>query len=334
MKRVGWLYESICDYDNLLTAFHKAVLGKGRKPDIEAFRDDLHGNIRSLQLDLKNETVHVGDYHFFRIHEPKKREICAASFRERVLHHAIMNVCEEHFDKRLIHHSYACRKGRGNHAALVTAQRFYRKSRYFLKLDIKKYFHSISHPILIRRLEQVFKDPKLITLFGAIIRSHSDTPCKGLPIGNLTSQFFANFYLGFLDRYIKETLRVKYYLRYMDDFVLFGSSRSRMTYLLEEIRVFLAQELDLILKENELIGRCNTKLKFLGFNIQEGGLTLPKEKKRAFMRKITEYEDKFITEFFTQAELQAHYWSLFSSIVPIKDIDYRNNLLSESRLTF
>ena len=166
----------------------------------------------------------VGRFSQFVIHDPKERIITAPCFAERVLHHAVMNVCEPKFEQWLINDTYACRVGRGQGAALSRAQQFARRFPFFLKIDVRKYFDSISHEILLSRLDLLFKDRRLLDLFERIVHSFRGNLGRGLPIGSLTSQHLANFYLGWFDRYAKETLRLKGYVRYMDDMALWADS--------------------------------------------------------------------------------------------------------------
>jgi retron-type reverse transcriptase len=166
--------------------------------------------------------------------------IHAAPFRDRVLHHAIMNVCEPIFERAQIFDSYACRKGKGTRAALFRAREFARRYPCYLKLDIRKYFHSINHDQLKKTLGRSFKDGELLALFDAIIDGCPMTTGHGLPIGNLTSQFFANHFLAPLDRYLKERLRVPGYIRYMDDFVLWGNSTPDLSCWEHDARRFCA----------------------------------------------------------------------------------------------
>jgi hypothetical protein len=264
MKRAGNLYGRIAEPENLRQAFLKAIRGKRGKAEVIAYTANLDRNLRRLHDQLSAGHVDVGHYHFFTIHEPKERLICAASFPERVLHHAVMNVCEPVLERYAIQDSYACRTGKGMHAAVRRAQSFARGYPWYLKLDIRKYFDSIPHAPLLRLLERRIKDKAVLRLIAAIVGTHDSAgtgvaaavppgggepdgaeavppasgsmegrpPCRpivttgrGLPIGNLLSQHLANLYLGHLDHWIKETLRVRGYVRYMDDFVLWAEDK-------------------------------------------------------------------------------------------------------------
>jgi hypothetical protein len=192
MRRTGHLFERIIDRDNLRLALHQALRGKRSRPDARAFVAQLETNLEALRTSLARGDVVLGESHQFTIFDPKQRLITAPCFRERVLHHAILNVCEPVFERWLIDDTFACRKGKGRLAALERARRFAARNGYFLKLDVRRYFESIAHDILVARLERLFKDDRLLALVRRIIASFAAAPGRGLPIGSLTSQHFAN----------------------------------------------------------------------------------------------------------------------------------------------
>ena len=267
MKRVSRLYNLIPTQENLRKAFRKAAKGKRHKRSVIDFVNDFDANIERLQDQLHKGKPNIGHYRFFTVRDPKVRTICAASFPERVLHHAVMNVCEPVFDNRAVFDSHACRKGKGNRKALARAQVFARRYPWFLKLDIRKYFDSIDHAIAKDLLARCFKERPLLDLFGKIIDTYHTTPGKGVPIGNLISQHLANFYLGPLDRHIKEVRRIRGYLRYMDDFLLFAPEKESLQTELDEIRAFLETRLALSLKDNIQLNRTCFGVPFLGFRV-------------------------------------------------------------------
>lgn len=285
MKRIGNLYGAICDRDNLRLAWVKARRGKADRPEVQAFAANADAELEALEADLRARRWALGHYTHFTIHDPKERVITAAPFRERVLHHAAMNVCEPHFEKWQLNASHACRKGRGLDTALAAARRHARCNAWHLKLDVRKYFDSIPHDRLLARLARRFKDETLLELFAAILDTYETLPGRGLPIGNLTSQFFANFNLEPLDRFVKETLRVRGYVRYMDDFVLWGEAREEMKTLEGRVRAFCGKELSLDLKPM-VLNRTAAGLGFLGYVVRPGGLKLSTRAKRRFRGKI------------------------------------------------
>ena len=187
MKRQGQLLQQIADLKNLYEAFYKAQKGKVSKHYVRAYNQQLQQNLQRLQQQLLSGTVETGVYNTFTIYDPKKRLICATPFSQRVLHHALMNVCHASFEKRQIATSFASRPGKGTYSALDKAREYHRHYRWFLKLDVRKYFESIDHSILKQQLHRMFKDQALLLIFEHIIDSYSTAAGKSVPIGNLTS---------------------------------------------------------------------------------------------------------------------------------------------------
>jgi hypothetical protein len=227
------------------------------------------------------------------IFDPKERIITAPCFGERILHHAIMNVCEPHFERWLIHDSYACRRGKGRVAALVRARRFARRFGWFLKLDVRRYFDTVPHDRLLDLLRRRFKDGRLLELFERIVRGFRGEAGRGLPIGALTSQHFANFYLGCFDRFVKETLRVAGYVRYMDDIVLWADDRRRLKDLLRAAETFLRDELSLDLKPTPALNRTTHGMDYLGCRVFRTHLVLNRRSRVRFRRKLARLEEQY-----------------------------------------
>jgi RNA-directed DNA polymerase len=327
MKRAGNLYERIVEPESLRLAFLKSVRGKRGKADVVAYAANLEQNLRQLREQLLAEQVDVGHDHFFTVHDPKERVICAASFPERVLHHAIMNVCEPVLERYAIHDSYACRTGKGMHAAVLRAQAFTRRYPWYLKLDIRQYFASIDHTVVMSLLERQIKDGAVLRLIRTILDTYCVEPGRGLPIGNLLSQHLANFYLGHLDHYVKETLRVRGYLRYMDDFVLWADDKATLKSHLDTIRAFLMTELNLELKDNVQINRCACGLPFLGYRVFSDRLTLGPRARRRFSRKLRGYEQEWVTGEWSEADLARHMEALLSYVRFADSLDLRRQIV-------
>ena len=220
MRRAANLFDQIPEPENLRLAFHKAARGRRGQAVVRQFAASLDQRIAAMSAAIREGTIPVGRFQQFLIRDPKERVITAPCFDERVLHHGIMNVCEPVLDRWLIDDTFACRVGKGREAAILRAQHFTRHNGWFLKLDVRKYFDSVSHARLMHFLERRFKDRRLLELLNRIIAAYRGELGIGLPIGSLTSQHFANFYLGWLDRYVKENLHLGGYVRYMDDMVL------------------------------------------------------------------------------------------------------------------
>jgi hypothetical protein len=243
MRRHRQLYDRVACFENLLAAARAALRGKrGRAPGAGFFAA-LEHEVAALHRELCSGSYRHGPYHYFQIHDPKTRTVAAADFRDRVVHHAIVRVLEPLFEPRLIEDTYACRKGRGNHAAMRRAAGFARRFAFALECDVSRYFPSIDHDVLLAQVERVVADPRLLALVRHIVESHLDGVTtewvgeglfdvrvhrRGLPIGNLTSQFLANVYLSPLDHFVKHGLRLPGYVRYLDDFVLFDHDRARL----------------------------------------------------------------------------------------------------------
>jgi hypothetical protein len=306
MKRVGGLYRQIHTYENLCLAFRKAARGKQDRKEVIAFRGDFETQIRKLQGELRRHAPDIGHYRFFKVYDPKQRSICAASFAERVLHHAVMNLCEPLLESYAIHDTYACRKGKGNRKAILRAQHFARRHRWYLKLDIKKYFDSIDHGILLHLLARRIKDTDLLLLFEKLFDTYHTRPGKGMPIGNLVSQHMANFYLGGFDHWIKEERKINGYLRYMDDMLVFGRDRVLLNSELEKIRQYLYGKLDLRLKANTQLNRCRHGFAFLGYRVFPGRIMLSQRSKRRFLNKFKRYEQKWHDGQWSTDELVRH----------------------------
>ncbi len=291
MKRVGGLYERIAAPENLRLAFWKARRSKDGKADVEAFRRNLEVEVECLRSDLLAEQIAWGRYHLFTIYDPKERVICAALFRDRVLHHAIMNVCDPVFERYQVFDSYACRKGKGLHACLDRARYYTRRHGWYLKLDVRKYFDSIQHAILLEQICRQFKDERTLRLMAGLISTYATEPGMGLPIGNLTSQYFANHYLGSLDHLCKETLRIPGYVRYMDDIVLWADSREDLLGWHETIVDFCDKELSLELKP-PCLNKTRLGISMLGYRVLPGTVLLARRSRRRYAVKLATYWQK------------------------------------------
>lgn len=306
MRRAGNLFERLIEPGNLVLAYLKARRGKSAKSEVREYGENLAAELSTLRRRLIDGLIGIGVYRFFKVRDPKERDICAAPFRERVLHHALMNVCESVLERSAIADSYACRKGKGSHAAVERAQSFARRNAWFLKLDIAKFFDSVDHAILEAQLARVIKDRRILALFGRILESYETAPGKGIPIGNLTSQHFANFHLGHLDRFVKETLRRPAYLRYMDDFVVFGGSREELRGVLLRVRDYLRDALRLSLHPAVLINRTACGFDFLGFRVFPGRIRLSRRSRRRFAEKLRRCEHLHVADALSEAALARH----------------------------
>jgi len=317
MKRQGGLFERIVGFDNLLAAERRAARGKRDRPSVARFEFHLEGELLALQEALSCGTYQPGGFFTFEVRDPKRREICAASFRDRVVHHAVCDVLEPHFERRAISDSYACRRGKGTHAAIARAQQLARRYPFFLKCDVRRFFASVDHRVLRSLLARLFKEPMLLALLDRII-DHGPpdaAPGKGLPIGNLTSQHFANLYLGELDHHLKDRLRVPGYLRYMDDLLLFADDKPTLHRWLAEIRAFLAARLQLGLKEEATgLAPVSEGIPFLGFRVYPELIRLNQRTRRRFRRQVRELERAYAAGLIDTDALCPRAASLFAHV--------------------
>lgn len=299
MKRVNNLLNQITDYNNLRLAYLKALRGKRSSNSALVFDMNADYHLKKIKYNLENETYLFRKYKQFKIFDPKERIITAACFEDRIVHHAIINILEPIFEKQFIFHTYACRKNKGTHKAIIFLSKKTNSSVYFLKLDIKKYFDSINHKILKTKLNRIIKDLKCLNLLFKIIDSFSVIKNKGLPIGNLTSQFFANLYLSSLDHFILEKLQPSFYVRYMDDMIILSDSITDLKSFFAEIKIYCENELDLNLKK-EVFGKIKDGIPFLGWRITKDEILLLSKTKKRMRKKIKqikhEFEKGFISE--------------------------------------
>jgi len=306
MKTYKNLYSDIYSLDNLLKALKKARKGKTKKVYVIEFEKNLLDNLLKLQEELKSLTYKPRPLKTFILRDPKARRISKSDFRDRVVHHALCNIIEPIFDKVFIYDSYANRKEKGNLKAIERFYKFMRKvSRngeingwfndnqikgYCLKADVKHYFQEINHKVLIKILREKIQDENAIWLIRQILANHFVRD-KGMPLGNLTSQFFANVYLNELDYFVKHKLKAKYYLRYVDDFVMLLSSKSQLNLWKEQIDEFLGNELKLELHpEKSRIIPLSRGVDFVGFRNFYYFKLLRKRNKRKILSKIERYK--------------------------------------------
>jgi RNA-directed DNA polymerase len=313
MKTYKHLWEKFVSFENLYLASAKSQKGKRWKNTTLEFNSQLELELLKLQNELKLGTYTPGKYRSFTIREPKERVIFAAPYRDRIIHHALMNILEPIWEPRLYYHSYACRVNKGSHKAVDICQEYLRKNKYVLKCDIQKYFPSIDHHILKTIIKSKINDKRLLLLLDQIIDSGPpeisiSTPLhyfsgdnlltplerrKGIPIGNLTSQFFANLFLNELDSWIKEKKQMKYYIRYMDDFIIFHNSKQKLKILREKLHLFLDRIRLLLHTKKQEIFPVKNGVPFLGFHIYTTHRRLLKSNLRLFKRRMKQKQRLF-----------------------------------------
>ncbi|MBI4670605.1 MAG: group II intron reverse transcriptase domain-containing protein [Chloroflexi bacterium] len=308
------MYAQLCSWDNLFYAYRKASRGKRGHANVAAFEYRLEDNLLQLQCELQDQSYTPGTYHSFYIHDPKKRLISAAPFRDRVVHHALCNLIEPIFERSFISDSYANRVGKGTHRALDRAQEFARRYKYVLPCDIKQYFPSIDHAILREILARKIDDAQVLWLIDQILESGrgvladeyamvyfpgddlfaANRP-RGLPIGNLTSQFWANCYLNPFDHFVKRELSCRAYVRYVDDFLLFADDKRVLREWRAEIfkrLTFLRLTLHARRAQPSLI---TEGIPFLGFTVFPTHRRLKARKGFAFRRHLAQLHAQWRT---------------------------------------
>jgi hypothetical protein len=304
-SRVG--LAAIADWHNLAAAFQRAARGKGERDEVRRFRADLNGELARLRESLLDGSVEVGQMRSFRIRDPKPRIIHAPCFRERVLHHAVMAHVGPVLDRTLVDDTYACRAGKGALAAVLRAQHHQRRWPWYAQIDIRSYFASIDHAILLALLERRFKDRGLLALLARIVESHRAEPGRGLPIGALTSQHFANYYLAGLDRLLLEGCRVRGMVRYMDDLAWWGDDKTAVRDALDQARAYARDRLRLTVKTPVQIGRSRAGLPFCGYRILPGRLLLSRRRKRRYAECRRDWENAYAAGRIDARALQAGY---------------------------
>jgi retron-type reverse transcriptase len=303
MKTYNHLYEKIINFENLLRAARKAQQGKRYKSTVAAFHFQLEENLLQLQRQLQQKTYQPGRYRTFYVFDPKQRMISAAPYHDRVVHHALCNVIEPIFEKTFIYDSYANRKGKGTHQAIARYQYYAQQFQYVLKVDIRKFFPSIDHAILKQEIRRKIRCPNTLWLIDRIIDNsnpqefhlqwfagdHLFTPVErrsGLPIGNLTSQFWANVYLNRFDHFVKETLQVTGYIRYVDDFVLLGNDKHQLKQWKEAVVQYLATLRLTPHPHKTQIHHTKDGVPFLGFRVFPQHRYVRKEKVKRYRRYL------------------------------------------------
>lgn len=275
MKTHKNIFHRVTAFSNLYLAYREANKGKRNLPEVQRFEYYLEERLWEIKYELEAENYRWGGYRAFWIHDPKPRFIHAAPFRDRVVHHAIHQVIEPIFESSLIYDTYACRKGKGTLAAVLRYDAFVRRLNgrgYVLKCDIHHYFASIDHRILKSLILKKIGGQRLLRLLDSLIDTHQEDVAKGIPIGNLTSQLFANVYLSPLDHFIKEQLKQKCYIRYMDDFVIIAEEKGDLWDALKEIESFLEDCLRLELNTKRVsVLPIEKGIDFLGYVVFSKG---------------------------------------------------------------
>jgi RNA-directed DNA polymerase len=303
VKRYGGLWERVLSWENLLLAARKARRAKRSRAAVQRFEFNLEAELLRLRHELRTGTYVPGPFRTHWIARPKPRLISAAPYRDRVVHHAVMNVLEPILDRHFHPHSYACRNGKGTHRAADRLQALMRRYRYALQCDVRKFFPSIDHQLLKRMFRRLVKDPDLLGLMDLIVdRSNPQERvlewfpgddlfaplerARGLPIGNLTSQWFANWYLDGLDHFVTSRLGIGGYVRYCDDFVLLHNDRAKLARAREQVAGRLRLDRLRMRDEGAPVVSVRHGLRFVGYRTWPSHRIVRKRSVRAFRRRV------------------------------------------------
>lgn len=304
-KTFSNLWPDIIAWSTLIEAWNRTAKGRTRQRDVIAFRSNLEPNLIQIQESLIHGTYRTGPYHRFFVYEPKRREIASLPLKDRVVQHALVQVIEPIFEARFIDQSFACRTGKGAHKGADTIQRYIREVKrengavHALKADISKYFPSVCHDALKRIIRRHIACRETLLLIDGILESAADpdalTP-RGIPIGNLTSQMFANIYLNELDQFVKRTLREPRYVRYMDDFAVIHPDKAHLHDVRRSCEDFLWAELGLRTNSKTQVFRVGDggrALDFLGYRIWPTHRALRKDSIHRMKRKMRRMAAKY-----------------------------------------
>jgi retron-type reverse transcriptase len=302
MKPFINLFGQVTKFENLFNAYRDARKGKRYDSEILSFEFNAEENLLKLKRELEGWTYCHGGYREFIVNDSKKRRIKAAPFRDRVVHHALCNIIEPVFEPTFIYDSYACRKEKGTQRALRRLKMFLRSMAamqggnkipeiYCLQCDISKYFDSINHDILFEMIKGRIGDKKILWLVKEILNSNNHETGKGIPIGNLTSQLFANVYLNELDQFIKRSLKRRYYIRYMDDFLNFSTDKQELWQMKDKIADFLRNRLDLNLHPKKAnVFPAAQGIEFLGYKVFSDYRILKQNTVKRIIKRVKRYK--------------------------------------------
>lgn len=329
MKKYTGLWKKITSFNNLYRASRNAAKGAKRTAEVQEFLYNLEYELLLLKKELLAQTYLPSAYRSFTIFDPKRRIISAAPFRDRVLHHAVCDVIQPVFENIFSESSYACRKGKGTHRALKRATSMLRKNQFFLKCDVRKFFNTVDHELLKHFLEQRFTEQELLSLFERII----DEPVpgceknKGLAIGNLTSQCFANLYLTSLDLMVLHKLKPCGYIRYMDDFVLFGSCVDELHGFLYEITDFLNISLKLTLKpEATFAAPVKHGLPFLGMQLFRSTVRVDSKSLKRLKKKLRWRTTQYLEGELNEESYERSLSSIFGHLAHADTLELRRTM--------
>ena len=327
MKRLYLSLEQIADYANLVLAFHKAAKGKRYRSDVQMFLQHFNQNIHRLSQAILNEKMPYGNFRAFMIYDPKQRTIHAACFEDRIFHHALMNLAGDTLERAMSPFSYACRPNKGVHRAVRQVQKNLQRYKYFGKIDIAGYFSTIDHDCLMQVLQRRYTGKVFIQQLWRIVQSHQGIAKQGLPIGSLTSQYFANYYLDGLDRYLENDPSIKAYIRYMDDIIWWCDDQKTLKESLKAIQGWLTEQRKLSIKVGSQLQSSLQGVTYCGFRITQGAIRLSQRKKQRFQQRRVYWESLYQRGLISALQLQKAYASVHAIAAHTDSLAWRQENL-------
>lgn len=332
-KTIKREFDKKLTFEKMLQAHERAKKHKTTKGEVIRFEIDLENNITTLINNIKNETYKTGKYHVFTVYEPKERIIKALPYRDRIVHQwYVEEFIKPYFLKRFIIDTYACIENRGTHNAVLKTQKYMRimkrkyNNYYILKCDVRKYFYTIDKQILFDILKKYISDKKLLNFTQVLL---DDEEKLGIPIGNYTSQFFANIYLNELDQYIKKDLKIKYYIRYMDDFIIMCQTKEEAKVLKEKINNFIIKNLNLKLNQKTNYYPNKMGVNFCGYRIYETHILLRERCKKKINKNIKKWNKLYQQDDFDILKVRSQFNSWLAHSKHADSYKFRNKVLNK-----
>jgi RNA-directed DNA polymerase len=327
MKRTLIKLETIAERANLALALNKAARGKQHRDQVSLFLQQANRNLNRLAEDIVNARMPYGRFREFIIHDPKQRVIHAACFEDRIFHHALMNIAGPVLETAMLPTSFACRTGLGVHRAAGHVQQAIRRFNWYAKVDIKSYFANIEHAILIKVLQRRFKGNDFTLQLHRLLDCYHTEPGKGLPIGSLTSQYFANYYLDELDRLLDGLPEVKAHVRYMDDIVWWGDSKPDVKKVLHQVQSYLIENRQLEIKPNLQVQQSKLGISYCGYRILPGVIQLSLRRKRSYQKRRLYWETQFQQGTISATQLQSCYAAVHAILQGTDSMAWRRHNL-------
>ena len=333
MRRDGPSFDEVAAFAPLCRAARQAARGLGQRRSVAAFLADLEPEVLALERELRDGSYLPRPMVTFHIRDPKPRTISVAAFRDRVVHHALCAALSPRFERHADFDSYACRVGKGNHAAVQRLQVLCRRHPWYVKLDVRHYFETVDHAVLLALIHRLVRDQRVLALVGVILAAGGREPGIGLPIGNLTSQHFGNLLLGKLDHHLREQVRVPAMVRYMDDFVLLGPDRATVRRLREHAARFVEDALlQQVKREATRLGPVSIGVPFLGFRVWRRLVRLDAARVRRFRRRMRAVEQARVLGSTDEAEATRRAESLFAWVAQADTWGFRGSMLAALRM--